>query len=204
MVRLATCHRCVRAQEIPKRPGHAAHFRLFALAAAGRERQDHAFVVDALVEQILTHLAALDRLERNGYSFADRRVKILSIPARDALAERIAAAVGERAADVTVSRERLDHPYYDGLRFLINVRDPKGEDVFLSDGGAFDWCAKLASNRRLAFVASGMGAQLVAYLFRATMTAEYLDERARRGSREKFEAALASLPDVEPDEDDRL
>jgi hypothetical protein len=36
------------------------------------------------------------------------------------------------------------------------------------------------------------------------MTVEYLDERARRGSREKFETALASLPDVEPDDDDRL
>jgi hypothetical protein len=35
-------------------------------------------------------------------------------------------------------------------------------------------------------------------------TVEYLDERARRGSREKFEAALASLPDVEPDDEDRL
>ena len=29
-------------------------------------------------------------------------------------------------------------------------------------------------------------------------------ERAKRGSREKFEAALASLPDVEPDEYDKL
>ena len=166
IVRLATSHRCVRAQEIPKRPGHAAHFRLFSLATAGRERKDHAFVVDALVEQITTHLAALDRLEQNGYSFADRRVKILSTPARDALAERIAGAVGVRTSGVTVSREVFDHPYYDGLRFLINVRTPQGEDVFLSDGGAFDWCAKLASNRRLVFVASGMGAQLVAYLFR--------------------------------------
>src|SRR5438067_3557863 len=44
-VRLATCHRCVRAQEIPKRPGHAAHFRLFCLATAGREQKDHAFTV---------------------------------------------------------------------------------------------------------------------------------------------------------------
>jgi hypothetical protein len=203
-VRLATSHRCVRAQEIPKRPGHAAHFRLFALATAGRERQDHGFVVDALVEQIATHLAALDRLEQNGYSFADRRVKILSTPARDALAERIAAALSDRTSGATISREAFDHPYYDGLRFLINVRAPRGEDVFLSDGGAFDWLHKLASNRRLVFVASGMGAQLVAYLFREAMTAEYLDERARRGSREKFEAALASLPDVEPADDDRL
>jgi uncharacterized protein (DUF1778 family) len=38
----------------------------------------------------------------------------------------------------------------------------------------------------------------------ALMTVEYLEERAKRGSREKFETALASLPDVEPDEYDKL
>ena len=37
--------------------------------------------------------------------------------------------------------------------------------MFLIDGGAFDWLRKLTSNRRLAFVASGMGSQLAAYLF---------------------------------------
>jgi uncharacterized protein (DUF1778 family) len=38
----------------------------------------------------------------------------------------------------------------------------------------------------------------------ALMTVEYLEERAKRGSREKFEAALASLPDVEPEDYDKL
>lgn len=35
-------------------------------------------------------------------------------------------------------------------------------------------------------------------------TVEYLRERGARGSREKFEAILAKVPDVEPEEDDRL
>src|SRR5437588_2971298 len=38
VVRLATSHRCVRAQEIPKLPGFSAHFRMFCLASAGFER----------------------------------------------------------------------------------------------------------------------------------------------------------------------
>jgi len=38
----------------------------------------------------------------------------------------------------------------------------------------------------------------------ALLTVEYLEERAKLGSREKFEAALASLPDDEPDEYDKL
>ena len=38
----------------------------------------------------------------------------------------------------------------------------------------------------------------------ALMTVDYLKERAMRSSREKFDAALAGLPDVEPGEYDRL
>ena len=38
----------------------------------------------------------------------------------------------------------------------------------------------------------------------ALMTEEYLKKRARRASREAFDEALAQLPDVEPEEHDRL
>lgn len=38
----------------------------------------------------------------------------------------------------------------------------------------------------------------------AWMTIEYLKERAKRGSREKFLKALSKVPKVEPDKDDRI
>ena len=38
----------------------------------------------------------------------------------------------------------------------------------------------------------------------ALSTETYLEERARRGSRKKFEQALAKVPDVEPAEHDRM
>lgn len=44
----------------------------------------------------------------------------------------------------------------------------------------------------------------VAEKMSALMTEEYLQSRARRGSRRKFEAVLAKVPDVEPAEDDRI
>jgi len=163
IVRLATCHRCVRAQEVPNRPGFAPHFRLFCLATAGRERKDHAFVIEALVEQIHTHLAAFDRLEQQRYVFPQRRVQMLATPARAALGDRIAGAI----RDVPVVRDLLEHTYYDGLRFMISARSSGGEDIPLVDGGVFDWLGKVTSNRRLVLVASGMGSQLAAYLFRS-------------------------------------
>lgn len=38
----------------------------------------------------------------------------------------------------------------------------------------------------------------------ALMTVDWLEERARRGDRARFERALAKVPDVEPEEADRL
>jgi hypothetical protein len=38
----------------------------------------------------------------------------------------------------------------------------------------------------------------------ALMTEEYLGERAKRGSKEKFHKAMAKVADVEPEEQDKL
>jgi hypothetical protein len=47
-------------------------------------------------------------------------------------------------------------------------------------------------------------ATAVAEKMSALLTEEYLQERAKRGSREKYEAALAQVADLEPDEHDQL
>src|SRR5260370_38844535 len=44
----------------------------------------------------------------------------------------------------------------------------------------------------------------VAEKLAALLTPEYLETRAKRASRKKFEAALMTVPDVEPAEPDRL
>ena len=163
VVRIATSHRCVRAQEVPKLPGFTAHFRMFCLVSAGLEQQDHAFVVSAMVEHMTVVLAALDRLERHGFEFPDRRITVLATDRRAALGDRIAAALGG-----PVDRAILEHPYYDGLRFQISARAKDGAQIPLIDGGAFDWLAKLTSNRRAVYVASAVGTQLVALVYRKT------------------------------------
>jgi hypothetical protein len=77
------------------------------------------------------------------------------------LGERIASGVG-----VPVVIETLTHDYYDGLRFMISARSLSGEHMPLIDGGAFDCPRKLNSNNKLVFVASALGSQLAAYLYR--------------------------------------
>lgn len=49
-----------------------------------------------------------------------------------------------------------------------------------------------------------LAATALAEKIAALMTEEYLEQRAARGSREKFMAALAKVPDVEPAAEDQL
>ena len=44
----------------------------------------------------------------------------------------------------------------------------------------------------------------VAEKMSALMTEEYLEERAKRGSRRRFAAVLTKIPDVEPGDNDRI
>jgi hypothetical protein len=171
-VHLATTQRVIRAQPVPKLPGYAAHFRIFVLASGGIETKDHAFTADTFERHIRTLLAALDRLERHGYAFGARRVDILATPQRAAIADRIATALtttapGATAPGSAIHRKLLEHPYYSGgMRYMLWVTPPDGGEVPLADGGSFDWLAKLTSNRRAVYVASGAGAQQIPIRFR--------------------------------------
>jgi hypothetical protein len=166
-VHLATSQRVIRAQPVPKKPGHSQHFRVFVLASGGRESKDHAFTVDTVVRHVRTMLGALERLERHGYSFGRRRVDVLATSARKELGDRVAESIGDLA-----TRKPLEHPYYSGgLRYQIWVTAPGGSELPLVDGGVFDWLAKLASNRRAVYVATGTGAQLIVLRFREVRTA---------------------------------
>ncbi|HEY5948448.1 MAG TPA: hypothetical protein VIV40_23285 [Kofleriaceae bacterium] len=161
-VHFATSQRVIRAQAVPDKPGYAAHFRIFCLASAGRESKDHGFAVEMLTRHITTMQRALDRLEQHGYRFGARRLDILATPERSVLADRVATAVGGE-------RKLLDHAYYNGgVRYMLWVTHASGEQVPLIDGGLFDWVAKLTTNARNVYVTTGMGAQLVAYAFRAS------------------------------------
>jgi len=142
--------------------GFTANFRIFCLASAGLERQSHAFVVEALAEHVTVMLNALDRLEQHGFAFPGRRITVFATEAKAELGDRIVAMIGQPA----VARARLEHPYYNsGLRFQVAAQSSDGIEIPLADGGAFDWVAKLTSNRRAVYVASGLGSQLVPLMF---------------------------------------
>jgi hypothetical protein len=163
-----TSQRVIRAQPVPKLPGYTPHFRIFVLASGGVETQGHGFTVETFTRHVRTMLGALDRLELHGYAFGERRVDILATAARAALGDRVGEEL-EKLGTV-VRRKVLEHAYYSGgLRFMIWVTAPDGHEVPLVDGGAFDWLARLSSNRRAVYVASGTGAQLITLRFRRVL-----------------------------------
>jgi hypothetical protein len=177
-IHLATSHRVVRAQPVPKLAGHTQHFRMFVLASGGLETRDHAFTVQAVVLQIRTMLRALEQLEQQGYGFGRRRVTILAAAGREAVRDRITDQLGGEP-----DRQPLEHPYYSGgIRFQNWVTAPDGMAIPLVDGGTFDWLARLASNRRAVYVATGAGSQLIALRFRRS------DSPAGPGNRRPVDA----------------
>ena len=164
VVHLATSQRVIRAQPHPKLPGFAPHFRLFALASAGRETKDHGFTVDALTLHIRSMLAALDQIAAHGYGIGARRVVLLATSERRVIAQRVAALL----PSVAIAHEPLEHAYYSGgLRYQIWATPLTAADELpVIDGGVFAWLEKISSNRRAVFVASGCGTQLLVLRFK--------------------------------------
>lgn len=161
-VHLASSQRILRTQRVPVVPGYSPHFRIFVLASGGQETKDHGFTSQTVVRHVRTFLTALDQLERHGYTFGVRRVDVLATPERLEIAERIATTLGGGA-----TCRPLEHPYYSGgIRYQIWATAPDGDVLPLGDGGVFNWLGKVAANRRATYVASGIGAQLIAMRFR--------------------------------------
>lgn len=164
-VRLCTVHQTLRAQALPKKAGFTQHFRLFALGEAGRARADDGFEVDAVARHVATLARVLDACAASGHRIGARRATVLHRPERDVLATRVVSRLRAEHADLEIVEERFESRYYDGLRVLYGARMPSGDALDLGDTGVFDWIGKLTSNRKLRFVASGMGLQLVPFLF---------------------------------------
>ena len=163
VVRLAASHRAVRA---PPVPGNRASRRTSVVLPRQRRReQANRDVRGGEVQRhITTHLCPRS-FEANGYAFPNRKLNVLATSERTEVADRIAASI----SGIAVSRGELTHEYYDGLRFQIAVGGQDG-GIPLIDGGAFDWLSTLTSNRKMAYVASGMGSQLAAFAFRRPVT----------------------------------
>ncbi|MEV1131731.1 hypothetical protein [Agromyces sp. NPDC049794] len=166
-VRLATVHQTLRAQTVANDDGaHSRHFRMLALADAGRGRPDDGFEVEAVARHLQVYDRLFDACERElGVSFPMRRATIRVDARGPALEDRLVRRLTETLPHVEVITEPLDSRYYDGLRAGLGAGGRAGGFVEIADLGRFDWVAQLTNDRRNRLIASGFGIQLVPLLF---------------------------------------
>lgn len=152
-VHLATSHRVVRPQNYGDGK-MLAHFRLFALVSAGRDRGSYRFEAEALGRQVGLMLEAFTQYLAPGTA---RRVGYTrtSAPRQDARLEALREVAEAHGAELfeEAGREAASG-YYAGFCFHIFAGDMQ-----LADGGVVDWSAKLTGNGKERMVISGCGVE---------------------------------------------
>jgi hypothetical protein len=135
-VDLASWQRVVRAQALPPGPGYYAHFGIFSMVSAGRRGFE---------------VAALRRHWAFYRSFLQRAVPGASVEIR--LTDWCGLSQRLDGEEFSLDPERVSgRGYYQQACFKIHVN---GVDI--GDGGFTDWTARLRSDRREAFLSSGLG-----------------------------------------------
>ena len=116
-VRLAASTRAVRMQKL-EAAHHVRHFRLFALATAGRRRSSEGFSCDAMREHLAFHLAFLTRLRAAGFSVGPLAVRLTDTAAVRALAR-------ERGVDLSTMSTRAAHEALAGAELPTDLEHPE-------------------------------------------------------------------------------
>jgi hypothetical protein len=154
-VRLCAAHRVLRP---------AGHFKLFALATAGRATGGHGFALAAMLEHLGVLLALLDDAAAPAV-----RATVTALPGGPP-PERIEVAVlaplRARGADAMLDPGRTRATgYYAGACFEIFI-DGRSR----ADGGGVAWTQQLLADRRERLVISGIGTELLARELRQAST----------------------------------
>ncbi|MBN1696723.1 MAG: hypothetical protein JW881_04355 [Spirochaetales bacterium] len=168
-VKRCASHRLLRPQ-LFSGAASFSHFRLFGMVTAGRDTGSFGFEITALCEHIGFFIDLITALKKRDFSPGDTRVALtafdrIRIPA---LESGVAAPLSGRIPDVRISldRERTEGAgYYSGAGYRIYIRNGKGEEFLVVDGGFTDWTQRLLGSRKERFLTSGMGTERFIFCF---------------------------------------
>ena len=167
---LCASHRLLRGQAYED-PALSAHFRLFALATAGRDSGSWQFEIESLGAHVSFYLRLFARLHDGGLTSApvQTRVALTRLengPPEDLVETAVLAPMRKEfpQAAFGFDRTRVDgRSYYDGLCFAVHV-DVGDRATALVDGGLTDWTQRLLADRKERLMISGVGSELVCSL----------------------------------------
>ncbi|HTO70703.1 MAG TPA: hypothetical protein VMR31_12655 [Myxococcota bacterium] len=154
-VHLAASHRHLRTQAFAG-PLSFAHFRLFALASAGRDARGERFAEAALAAHLRFHARVAREFLGPGFAL---RIGVTDLAPGEPRARLLAGVPG---VEVVAAPERTSgRGYYTDLCFKIHARRGAGDWLELGDGGAVDWTAKLLSNQKERLFISGISSERI-------------------------------------------
>lgn len=167
--RLCSSHRLVRAQSFDE-PAAFAHFRIFSLCTAGRDRGSFSFEASSLLEHITFYLDFIERSIQQGYAPGAQRVTLTVFDEDqfDCIDRGVMATLKTRYPDVRFAfdqERKSGRGYYTGAGFQIYIRDKTDTELLIVDGGFTDWTQQLLSNRKERLLISGMGSERYVYCF---------------------------------------
>src|SRR5215207_7485734 len=107
-------------------PGFTRHFRVFALATAGRAAPMYSFETDAVREHLAVYLRLLSALRAEGYRCDDITVEVSHSRVARAVLAQAGADLDQIRARVRAHAPNSAHEFLDdhGVRRLI-VKDPQ-------------------------------------------------------------------------------
>jgi hypothetical protein len=168
-IKLGASHRLLRPQSFHG-PVSFAHFRIFSLCTAGRDRGSYRFETEALREHIAFYLRLFKETVRLGMSVGDISVALTAFDESrmDILRSKVIEALSPDYPDVRFDFDQTrasGRGYYTGAAFRIAARDSSGTEYGIVDGGLTDWTQQLLSNRKERLLMSGMGSERLVSLF---------------------------------------
>lgn len=167
-IRLSTSQRVLRSERVVSKDT-VAHFRVYALCIAGKDKGNFGFEIETCQELILIYIKILKELYKNGYRYLNIKV-IVKCRDRTVLDAIESCRLKKELNEVnTIINYELDGKenwnYYRNIRFQINVTDNEGE-YFIVDGGDTDWTQQILSNKKERFFISGFGSERFMMIFR--------------------------------------
>ena len=165
VIKLCASHRLVRPAG-NRKPGDLAHFRMFGMCTAGRDKGSFEFERAAVIEQVGILMSIVRAVA--GGSAAEWRVTLTDFSGtRAAAIEELIGDLSGLLDDVKVHEDTArtrGRGYYDPICFEILCRSGD-EEYSIADGGFTDWTQRLLNDRKERLLIAGLGSERVCSIF---------------------------------------
>ena len=154
-IRFAAVHRHIRAQHFDN-PNFTAHFGIFCLASAGKDRGNFEFEL----EEANRHIALVLNLLQKYFAKDLLSIKFILRDENPNLRIRLEESPNCWSGLPLHFETDTSQEYYKQFQFKIYVK--LGENLIdFADGGPVDWVATLTGNQKIRSFISGVGLELV-------------------------------------------